>query len=63
MPGFRRLGKKITNNSLTNKDKLKLFSVYKLYTEAYLSVPIPASYVLWYYDNFNEPANAQQWPH
>ena len=47
MPGYRRLGKnKITNNSLTNKDEVRHFSVNALHT--HLLAPKPLLYLLWY---------------
>ena len=50
MPSFRRLGKswKNANNSLTTQDEVKLFSVQKLLTQAFLLVPKSFLYLLWY---------------
>ena len=46
MPDIRRLGKKNASNSLANKDKVKLFSVHKLHTQAFLLVPKSSLYLL-----------------
>ena len=61
MPDFRRLAKnkKIANNSLIIKDKVKHFSLHKLHTEAFHLVPKPPLYILWYKQNFNSAVNAQ----
>ena len=38
----------IAHTSLTNKDKVKPFSVHKLRTQAFILVPNSSLYLLWY---------------
>ena len=62
MPGYGQLGqnKKNANNSLAHEVKVKIFSVHKVRTQAFLLMPVPPLFILWYQHNFKLPVNAQE---